>query len=292
MGLLGPSKNRLNYDKLVSTTTYARNRLLTGTPSTGKAAYASYGSVATGYTQHVNVEATDAMVAIIPLNKVDDSFFLKALTAITKGSLVFPAAEGKVVQSSYNCLAGIIAAPDAPTEDDTYMLPAAPTGTGWENHANAIAIRGSAAWSYVDVDATTNLGLTVYLTEERRYYTWNGTAWVVAKAAAIAAEAAVAGQEFVCYNTGNTQRLIVDALPAGMNFAPTLVKAVSGAGGAAAASVLDNRLLTTDRVVLHVHSVTGACYLKSAICSTAGTATITFSADPGAWTGTLVVYRL
>lgn len=292
MGLLGPSKNRLNYDKLVSTTTYARNRLLTGTPSTGKAAYATYGSVATGYTQHVNVEATDAMVAIIPLNKVDDSFFLKALTAITKGSLVFPATEGRVVQSSYNCLAGVTAAPDSPTAGDTYMLPAAPTGTGWEEHANAIAIRGAAAWSYVDVSATVNLGLTVYLTEERRYYTWNGTAWVVAKAAAIAAESAVAGQEFVCYNTGNTQRLIVDALPAGMNFAPTLVKAVSGAGGAAAASILDNRILTTDKVDVLVASTANAVYKRSVTCGTAGTVTLTFSGDPGAWTGTLMVYRL
>lgn len=291
MGLLGIQKERLTFEKTLTTTTYVRNRLMVVTKATGKAAYATYGSVADGCTTYVDVEAADQRVAIYPLSGLRETFFLNALTAITKGALVFPATDGKVVASSYTAIAGITAVPGSPTEGDTYLLPAVPTGTGWEDHANAIAIRGASTWSYVDVDATTNLGLTVYLSDERRYYTWNGTAWVVATPAAVAMEAAVAGQDFVCYNLADATRLSVANMPAEFGFGAKLAIAASGAGGAAAASVLDNRVLTTDKFAVCLQSVANAVYLRTVTCSTAGTITCTFSADPGAWTATILVIR-
>lgn len=290
MGLLGITKEVLTCSKSSASATYQRNRLVTITKSTNVAAYATYGSVADGYTRYTGVTADNEKVAVHPFSKTE-TFFLNALAAITKGNKVFPATDGRIVQSSYNCLAGITAAPSAPSEGDTYLLPAVPTGSGWSDHGNAVAIRGASSWSYVDVDATTNLGLTVYLTEERRYYTWNGTAWVVAKAAAIAGENAVAGQDIICYNVSEAYKLDVDSLPAGINWGPTLCKAVSGAGGAAAASILDNRVLTTDKLMFTPTSTTNACYVRSVACGSNGTVTVTFSADPGAWTGVLEVYR-
>lgn len=291
MGLLGIQKERFTFEKATETSVFARNRLISVVASTGKAGYSTYGSVADGVTTYVNVEAGDTRVAIYPISGMRETFFLTALTAFAAGVKLYPVAEGKVVASSYTAKSGILAEPSSPTEGDTYLINGTASGTNWVSHDNSVAIRGASAWSFVDVSSTANLGLTVYLSDERRAYTWNGTSWVVAKAAAVSKEAAVAGQEVICYNLADNGRISVGNLPDHINYGGKLIVSASGAGGAATANVLDSRFATTDLYFVTVKSAANAAYLKSAACGTAGTLVLTFSADPGAWAASIFVVR-
>lgn len=291
MGLLGIQKERFTFEKDADASTFARNRLISVVKATGKAGYSTYGSVADGCTTYVNVAANDKRVAIYPLSGMRETFFLTALTAFAKGVKLYPVADGKVVASSHTALSfGLVAEPTL-VEGAVYLLTGTPTGTNWSGHGNAVATAGAAAWTFVAVSDTVNLGLTVYVTDERRAYTWNGTSWVVAKAAAVSMEAAVAGQEIIGYNLSSNGQLEVGNLPAGINYGIKLAIAGAGAGGQAANNVLDIRFATTDLYMVTVNSTTNAVYLRSAICSTAGTLILTFSADPGAWTASVFSVR-
>ena len=65
--------------------------------------------------------------------------------------------------------------------------------------------------------------MTVYVSEEGKYYSWNGTAWVLAKVAAYANESGVVGDEIEAYRSKDLDRANSDMLPANCNFGIALM---------------------------------------------------------------------
>lgn len=289
----GIRRERYFCNKSSASAVYERNRLVTITKATNVATYATYGDVAEGCTTEVRAKETDNGVSVYPIGAMAQSFLLKAAAAITRGNFVFPVAEGKVVQSSYNCATGVAAEPSL-SANATYLLPAAVTGDHWTGHANAVAIythSDTPSWAFVDVSSTVNLGLTVYVTDTKKYYTWNGTSWVLAKAAAIANENANAGAEFECYEVDGVTRITSDRLPADMNAGIALVKQYTGNPGGTSVTILDSRVAAGDKAICQVQGGTTAAYVVSAVC-TAGTITLTLSTNSGANTIiTVIVVR-
>ncbi|MFB3882695.1 MAG: DUF2793 domain-containing protein [Armatimonadota bacterium] len=64
------------------------------------------------------------------------------------------------------------APPGSPAEGDRYIVGAAPTGV-WTGHAGDIAWYDGAAWQFDNPEE----GWFVYVTDENKFYLFNGTAW-------------------------------------------------------------------------------------------------------------------
>lgn len=275
--------------------TLERNRFAIITKATNTAAYAGAGSEVDGV---ITARSANNKVSVYPVSSKKRTFLIKLLSNVSRGDALFPATNGQAVKSSYNVIRGVTALPNL-SADATYLLPAVPTGTGWEDHGNAVAIYTQAdqKWSFVDVSETANVGLTVYVSEEGKYYTWNGTAWVLAKVAAYANEAGVAGDEIEAYRSKDLDRVNSDMLPANCNFGIALMGTSAVEDDAdASVVVLDNRIAAGDKAIVTIADQTGAAgeggtttpaYVVKAVC-TAGKLTVTLSGNGGA--GTVINY--
>ena len=64
--------------------------------------------------------------------------------------------------------------PGSPTNVDKYIVPTGATGA-WSGYTNSIAWYENSAWSL----ATPQLGETTYVTDEKNFVVWTGSAWVL-----------------------------------------------------------------------------------------------------------------
>lgn len=266
--------------------TLERNRFASITKATNTAAYSGAGSEVDGV---ITARSANNKVSVYPVSSKKRTFLIKLLSAVSRGDALFPATNGQAVKSSYDVISGVTAAPNL-SADATYLLPAVPTGTGWEDHGNAVAIytHSTTKWAYVDVSATANVGLTVHVSAEGKYYTWNGTAWVLAKVAAYANEAGVVGDEIEAYRSKDLDRVNSDMLPANCNFGIALMGASAAETDAdASVVVLDNRIAAGDKAIVTIAAQAGTASVLKAVC-TAGTLTVTLSGNGGA--GTVINY--
>lgn len=275
--------------------TLERNRFATINKATNTAAYAGAGNEVDGV---ITARSANNKVSVYPVSSKKRTFLIKLLSAVSRGDALFPAPNGQAVTSSYNVIRGVTAIP-TPSADAVYLLPAEPSGTGWTGHGNAVAIytHEGTKWAYVDVSATKNVGLTVYVSEEGKYYTWNGTAWVLAKVAAYANEAGVVGDEIEAYRSKDLDRVNSDMLPANCNFGIALMGSSTAETDADASVVVsDNRIVAGDIAIVTIAGQTGKAgagdtttpaYVVKAVC-TAGKLTVTLSGDGGA--GTVINY--
>lgn len=268
-------------------TSLERNRLATITKSTKTAAYATYGSTAEGVvTSRAGYTAGgNKSVTVLPLASLFSTFLVKCHRAVDKGDLLFPSLDGQVVSSEYTAGTRGIAAQPSLSADAVYLLPATVTGTQWSGHGNAVYIytHSGTVHSFVDVSATANLGLTVYVTDEKKYYTWNGTAWVVAKPAAIANEAGAVGAEIEGYNVSDPVG------ESGTGYGFPVAGQYSGNPAGTTITILDARIVAGDKALCTINGSTNASYIIRAV-TTAGTLTITTNTDPGA--STLVTWAI
>lgn len=288
MSIRGRRVDRLQCTK-ATTSSIERNRLLVITKATNTAAYATYGSVVDGITTNLRAEEASDVVAVYPINSLRETFFVHASRAIAAvGSLLFPVADGKVVASEYTCTTRGLKAEPTPGADVIYLVPSDGTGTNWVTHRNSVAVytHATTSWAFVDVSSTANLGLTVYISDEKRYYTWNGTSWTAATACAIANEIANAAQEIEAYNVKSMGTIDVNALPANSNFGIALMGQYSGNPGGTTVTILDTRIAAGDKAICQFQGATTMTTIK-AVC-TAGTLTLTLGADSGA--NTLITY--
>lgn len=275
--------------------TLERNRFASITKATNTAAYAGAGSEVDGV---ITARSANSKVSVYPVSSKKRTFLIKLLSAVSRGDALFPATDGQAVNSSYDVISGVTDCPSL-SASATYLLPAVPTGTGWEDHGNAVAIytykaEGGSTWTYVDVSATKNVGLTVYVSAEGKYYTWNGEAWVLAKVAAYANEAGVVGDEIEAYRSKDLDRVNSDMLPANCNFGIALMGAsVAEEDANAKVEVLDNRIAAGDIAIVTIAAQAEpavgatAVYVVKAVC-TAGKLTVTLSGNGGA--GTVINY--
>lgn len=266
--------------------TLERNRFASITKATNTAAYAGAGSEVDGV---ITARSANSKVSVYPVSSKKRTFLIKLFSAVSRGDALFPAPDGQAVKSSYNVIRGVTALPNL-SANATYLLPATPTGTGWVDHGNAVAIYDSTGgkWSYVDVSATKNVGLTVCVSEEGKYYTWNGEAWVLAKVAAYANEAGVVGDEIEAYRSKDLDRVNSDMLPANCNFGIALMgSSTAEADDDKSVIVLDNRIAADDIAIVTIAGQAGTAYVVKAVC-TAGKLTVTLSANGGA--GTVINY--
>lgn len=271
--------------------TLERNRFATITKATNTAAYAGAGSEVDGV---ITARSANNKVSVYPVSSKKRTFLIKLLSAVNRGDALFPAPNGQAVTSSYNVIRGVTAEPTI-SADAVYLLPAEPTGTNWAGHGNAVAIYDHSAaadkWTFVDVGADKNVGLTVYVSEEGKYYTWDGTAWVLAKVAAYANESGVVGDEIEAYRSKDLDRVNSDMLPANCNFGIALMGSSTAETDAdAEVVVLDNRIVAGDIAIVTIAGQAGGAtpvYVVKAVC-TAGKLTVTLSGNGGA--GTVINY--
>lgn len=276
MGYRGYRREEL---QCTTTSVLERNRFVSITKATNTAAYSTYGSVVDGIVSH---RSTSESVSVYPINSLLRTSLIQIARAVIKGSYLFPVADGKAVSSEYTASTRAVAAEPTLSANATYLLPATVTGDNWATHGNAVGVytHATTSWAFVDVSATVNLGLTIYLSNEKRYVSWNGTAWVTAVPAAIANETGSVGNEIECYNLNDFK---IASLPANLVYAAPIVGQYSGTPGAASVTILDARIEAGDLVICTVQAYTNASYILKAVC-TAGTLTVTFNTDPGAST--------
>ena len=264
-----------------------RNRAVTITDA-GVPAYTTYGSVARGVTR-VRGNVNDYQIEVLPLDFVDKTFTLGVVGTVAAGALLFPAdAVGRVkgLASATPIISRSEGEEATPTEGDLYIVP---TGIDWEAGTNQekIATRGAAAWTY----ASAAVGDTYYVTDEGCYVTWNGTAWVITKVVAIAAEAGVSGEDVTCYRpAASPADLTNDNLADAIKLGTRIVCAgLSVAESDADASVVisDDRIAVGDIVVASVAAQAGTASIQKAVV-TANTITVTLSGNGGA--GTIIAY--
>ncbi|ULO08146.1 DUF2793 domain-containing protein [Paenibacillus sp. 19GGS1-52] len=67
----------------------------------------------------------------------------------------------------------LTAPPTSPVESDRYIIPTGATGA-WSGKTNQIAEYQTSAWVYY----IPTVGWTVYVDDEQKIYSWNGSAWV------------------------------------------------------------------------------------------------------------------
>lgn len=268
--------------------TLERNRFASITKATNTAAYAGAGDEVDGV---ITARSANSKVSVYPVSSKKRTFLIRLLSAVSRGDALFPAIDGQAVKSSHSVIRGVTVEPEL-SADATYLLPAVPSGTNWTGHGNAVAIYDHSAtadkWSFVDVSATKNVGLTVYVSEEGKYYTWSGEAWALAKVAAYANEAGVVGDEIEAYRSKDLDRVNSDMLPANCNFGIALMGAsIAEVDANAKVEVLDNRIAAGDIAIVTIAGQTGTAYIVKAVC-TAGTLTVTLSGNGGA--GTVINY--
>lgn len=280
MSFKGTQRECYNY---WATSVLERNRLVTLNLSTDVASLATYGSKVQGITSSRGAETTDNAngykINVYPVASRDRTLFVTLASAATKGAKLFPVANGYAVASSYTAGTRSLAAEPTPGANATYLLPAAVTGTNWTGHANAVAIytHVGTTWAFVDVSSTANLGLTVYVTDEKRYYTWNGSAWVRAYSFGIADDSGSSGADIPAINIDT--ETAVDGLDSNANI--FMLGQYSGTASSTTVTILDARIAAGDKVFCQFQGGTSSAYVVSAV-ATAGTLTLTLSAASGA----------
>lgn len=273
----GPQKETIMCD---ADSKLLESRLAVITKSTKKATYASYGSVAEGQiTAHSTPFGAAYLANIYPLAALVTTFWVTCHRAVVKGAKLFPSLEGTVVSPEYVCKTRSLLAEPEGTKGDIYLLSgnddagAGITGNAWATHAG-LAVKGADAYTFVDVSAKDNLGLTVYVTDEKKYYTWNGAAWVQAHACAFAAAAGLVGQQIEAYRS--------DDMFADVSASIAFMGQYAGNPGGTTLAISDSRVRVGDKVICTFQGTNAtAGYVVNAI-ATAGVLTLKLSADTGA----------
>jgi len=84
----------------------------------------------------------------------------------------------------------LTAPPGSPADGDMYIVGASATGA-WATHDKALAMWRTSAWLFYPTSGSPGAAhegqLAAWVKDENKHYTWNGTAWVVSSAGALAA---------------------------------------------------------------------------------------------------------
>jgi hypothetical protein len=180
----------------------------------------------------------------------------------------------------------LIAEPTSPATA-SYLCAATTTGSNWSTtHGNNIATYSGSTWSYVAPTA----GLVVKVTDEGKYYVYNGSAWVLAKAACFANEAGAATEEIEAYNVASNDRCTSSNLPDGLNYGIVLAgQSISETDGDATVTISDSRIVAGDICFASTNAQAGTVAILKAVCTT-GTLTVTLAGNGGA--GTVINYMI
>ena len=280
-------------------TTLERNRLVNIDKATGAATYSGPGSEPVGVTR---ARSRNNLATVYPIASKTRSFLVKIASDVAAGDLLFPASNGMAVKSSYTvATSGLVAEPSL-SADAVYLVPADATGDNWIGKDNAVAIYDHSAendkWSFIEVDADNNVGLTILDSSTGKYLSWNGTAWVLATPVAYANEAGVSGAEIEAYQISDMGRISGVFTPEEMNFGIVLMgQSASETDGNAEVVVSDARIKADDVAFVTIAGQAGAgepgpkvmAYIVKAVCE-AGKLTITLSGNGGA--GTVINYMI
>lgn len=256
-----------------------RGRVVSLTRSTNTVAYATPGSTPYGIT---DARGSDTLCSAFPLDNLEGSVFVEAAGTIAKGGELIVGLAGKVIGKTYTVLTRSHVAAPTGTEGDIELVPHA----GWSGHADAIAIKGASAWSYVDV-AAGDAGLySVYVADEGIYLVWNGTAWVRTYVVGYALEAAIVGQLFAMENSKVVIARANQSSPMAMQIVCGGLSASENDSNAEVA-ITHDLVLATDIVIATVKAQAGTATVLKAVCSSKAI-TVTLSGNGGA--GTVVQY--
>ena len=274
-------------------TTLERNRLIDINKATGVATYSGPGSEPAGVTR---ARSRNDLATIYPIASKTRSFLVKIASDVAAGDLLFPASNGMAVKSSHTVVTSGLKAEPSLSADAVYLVPADATGQNWETKENAVAVynKEDDKWSFTEVDADNNVGLTILDSSTGKYLSWNGTAWVLATPVAYANEAGVSGAEIEAYQISDMGRISGVFTPEGMNFGIVLMgQSTSETDEDNAVVVSDARIKADDVAFVTIAGQTGdnnvMAHIVKAVC-TAGELTITLSGDGGA--GTVINYMI
>lgn len=271
--------------------TLERNLFVDITKSTGVAAYSTYGSDPDGVVQARSdgAVATAQRVAVYLINSMSRTFTVKLNGTVGLGNALVCTASGKVKTADFTARSRkpMASSEATATTGYIYLVPATPTSGGWgtgTTNANAKATYSGSAWEYVA--ATT--GTVVYITDEGRYYIYNGSAYVLAKVVAYANEAGVADSEIEAYIAKPSHKADRDSLPELMNsMIVASGQSVSETDADASVIISDSRVASTDTAICTIAAQAGTASILKAACTT-GTITVTLSGNGGA--GTIIHY--
>ena len=266
-------------------TTLERNRLIDIDKATGVATYSRPGSEPAGVTR---ARSRNDLATIYPIASKTRSFLVKIASNVKAGDLLFPATDGMAVSSFCEVITSGLKAEPTPSKDAVYLVPVGATGDNWSGKDNAVAIYDSeeTKWTFIEVAADNNVGLTILDSSTGKYLSWNGTAWVLATPVAYANEAGVSGAEIEAYQISDMGRISGVFTPEEMNFGIVLMgQSVSENDINAEVVVSDARIKAGDVAFVTIAGQTGAesvmAYVVKAVCA-AGKLTITLSGNGGA----------
>lgn len=265
-------------------TTLERNRLVDINKATGVATYSGPGSEPAGVTR---ARSRNDLATIYPIASKTRSFLVKIASNVSGGDLLFPAANGMAVNSSYTVVTSGLQEEPTPSADAVYLVPEEATGTNWKDKDNAVAIydKTEAEWTFIEAD----VGLTILDSSTGKYLSWDGEAWVLATPVAYANETGVSGSEIEAYQVSDMGRISGVFTPEEMNFGIVLMgQSASETDADAKVVVSDTRIKAGDVAFVTIAGQTGSgdspkvmAYIVKAVC-TAGTLTITLSGNGGA----------
>lgn len=276
-------------------TVLERNRLININKATGAATYSGPGSEPAGVTR---ARSRNDLATIYPIASKTRSFLIKIASNVSVGDLLFPAANGMAVNSSYTVVTSGLAVEPSLSADAVYLVPAGASGDNWADKDNAVAIYTHSAtepkWTFIEVAADNNVGLTILDSSTGKYLSWKGTAWVLATPVAYANEAGVSGAEIEAYQISDMGRISGVFTPEEMNFGIVLM------GQSASETDVDKKVVVSDTrikaddvafvtIAGQAGNGTDMAYIVKAVC-TAGKLTITLSGNGGA--GTVINYMI
>lgn len=261
-------------------TTLERNRLVDIDKATGAATYSGPGSEPAGVTR---ARSRNDLATIYPIASKTRSFLIKIASNVSVGDLLFPAANGMAVKSSYTVVTSGLAVEPSLSADAVFLVPAEATGTNWADNDNAVAVYDSteSKWTFIEAD----VGLTILDSSTGKYLSWNGTAWVLATPVAYANEAGVPGAEIEAYQISDMGRISGVFTPEEMNFGIVLMgQSASETDIDDGVVVSDTRIKAGDVAFVTIAGQAGVsnvmAYIVKAVC-TAGKLTITLSGNGG-----------
>ena len=280
-------------------TTLERNRLIDIDKATGVATYSRPGSEPAGVTR---ARSRNNLATIYPIASKTRSFLVKIASNVKAGDLLFPATDGMAVSSSHTVVTSGLQEEPSLSADAVYLVPADATGDNWQGKDNAVAVYDNSAtgdkWTFIEVDADNNVGLTILDSSTGKYLSWNGTAWVLATPVAYANEAGVSGAEIEAYQISDMGRISGVFTPEGMNFGIVLMgQSASETDADAEVVVSDARIKAGDVAFVTIAGQAGVidegetvmAHIVKAVCE-AGTLTITLSGNGGE--GTVINYMI
>ena len=256
-----------------------KNRLVSYNKATGAMAYTTYGTSPDAVTRSRS-DANDYATVALPLDMAGQTFLISIAGTVTAGAaLVATGVAGKAKAADYTAISASLPEPGSPTEGDIYIVPA---GIDWEagTNQNKKAVRGASSWTYTAPTA----GDVAYITDQDKYVTYSGSAWVVCAIACYALEAGISGDDISCVNT--VPRATVSGAQSQF-----IGAALSPSETDADASVVisDERIDVGDIVIAQIAAQAGTASIQQAVV-TANTCTVTLSGNGGA--GTVIAYAI